>query len=103
MRKASIVLAVVLAMFSATAVAYEIDTHAFITSHAHDRSVMKGDALMKRLGIDRFGSDEETPPFGIVDGVSYAGTRDAYYDLLPAGWSSSFSDEDTRPGMQYDW
>jgi len=56
------------------ATGYEIDTHAFVTSHAFDRSIVATPELAVRLGLDRFDALE---PFRVPQYVEYSGERAA--------------------------
>jgi hypothetical protein len=80
--------------------AYEVDTHAMITSYAFDRSTLTSSELVERIGIDRF---NDARPFTVPTYVTYSGARAAYLDFQQADWDGAFSLSNRRPIQEYDW
>lgn len=83
---------------------YETDTHAFISSHAYDRSTLATPELANRLGLDRF--DDELPgerqPFRVPDYIDYDGQRDSYLDYRQVDWNGTFPLPTRRATQLYD-
>lgn len=73
--------------------AYETDTHALITLHSFDRSVLAQPDTLQRLGLDRF---EDNRPFHFPDAVPYTPARDAYFDYQPNVWQQQAIGETFR-------
>ncbi|MGE3298620.1 MAG: hypothetical protein AB7I68_14890 [Porticoccaceae bacterium] len=75
------------------AAAYETDTHALMTFHSFDRSVLAQASTIERLGLDRFETEQ---PFHFPDAVPYAPERDAYFDYEPSVWQQGLIGETFR-------
>lgn len=66
----------------ASAVAYEVDTHALVTSQAFDRSVLAQPELRVALGLARFGAEAPGErPFQVPPGAAYGANPNAYLDF----------------------
>lgn len=87
-------------LIATTALAYEVDTHAMLSSHAFDRSVLATNELRERLGIDRF---DDAAPFTVPNYITYSGARAGYLDFRQIDWDSSFSTTNRRDVQEYDW
>lgn len=81
--------------------AFETHTHAYITYHAYNASVLggtgaDGQALRTRLGLDRLAADQPFSPYWLDE----PRPRNLYYDNLPDGSSpQSF----LRPAGLHEW
>ena len=73
--------------------AYETDTHALMTFHSFDRSVLAQTSTLQRLGLDRFDTNQ---PFHFPDAVPYTPERDAYFDYQPTIWEQNLIGETFR-------
>lgn len=79
--------------YAAPLQAYETDTHALMTFHSFDRSVLAQPDTLQRLGLDRF---EALQPFHFPDDVPYTPERDAYFDYQPTLWQQQLIGETFR-------
>jgi hypothetical protein len=63
---------------------YEVDTHAFITAAAFNRSVLSSPELAQRMGWDRFRANE---PFSMAAATTGLGYPDkGYFDVTAEQW-----------------
>ncbi len=93
---------------SVSALSYETDTHARITSHAFERSVLATSQLANRLGLERYddelAADDGDPaqPFLIPDYIAYSEERSAYLDFRQVNWDGAFSTSSRRTPQLFD-
>jgi len=109
MRYATLTFALVLAMATSAAQAYETSTHAYMTAEAFDRSVLSNTAagsIWVQLGFDRLDAERpfHTPLTPVpsdleaLDATNVAG--EAYFDLVPQG--SSFLPTSRNPYTNFE-
>ncbi|MBB5209335.1 hypothetical protein [Chiayiivirga flava] len=97
------ILPLVVILFSTCTQAYEVDTHAMVTSEAFGRSTLPSDELHRRLGLDRFAEDAPSAkPFESPVPTSYGGLVNGYLDIENADWAGSFSGSYARGLMEYE-
>ena len=84
--KLQLSLAIAASVGTGAVCAYEVDTHALLTSTAYDRSTLIQSELQQRLGIDRF---VDTAPFQVpLTITNYPTPRSAYFDIQAGSWLS---------------
>lgn len=85
MKRMILVLAMALInTLAGSAQAYEVDTHALITSQAYGRSVMNTPALQQRMGWDRYRLEAPFRMAPASEGPSYP--TNAYFDVRLGQW-----------------
>ena len=78
--------AAVVAAIIGSAQAYEVDTHALITSEAYADSVMSSPVLWQRMGWDRYRLDEPLRMAPASDDEGYP--PNAYFDVRLGQWQA---------------
>ena len=73
--------------------AYEVDTHALMSYHSFQRSVLVNNDFGSRWGTDRF---DNLKPFHLPDTAPYTERRDDYFDLSPDRWALELFDTRRR-------
>lgn len=95
--------AVLTMLIAGDAFAYEIDTHALMTSYAFERSSLASTSLATRMALDRLPDDgPNARPFSSTPAMQSDLPSDGYFDVELTTWLDSLTSADVRVPQSYD-